>query len=49
MARKPTVPHRGHQLPAAQSLTTSLYATKVEDFWNQYYFGATHVLGDSQC
>jgi hypothetical protein len=45
---KPTTSHRGHQLPAAESLTTSLYATKVEDFWNQYYFGATHVLGDSQ-
>ena len=24
-----------------------LYASKVEDFWNQYYFGATHELGDS--
>jgi hypothetical protein len=30
-----------------KSLSTSLYATKVEDFWNQYYFGANHVLGDS--
>jgi len=30
-----------------KSLTTSLYATKVEDFWNQYYFGASHVLGDN--
>jgi hypothetical protein len=30
-----------------KSLTTSLYATKVDDFWNQYYFGASHVLGDS--
>jgi hypothetical protein len=30
------------------SLTTSLWATQAEDFWNQYYFGATHVLGDSQ-
>ncbi len=30
-----------------KSLKTSLYATKVEDFWNQYYFGATHELGDS--
>jgi len=30
-----------------KSLTTSLYATKVDDFWNQYYFGANHVLGDS--
>lgn len=30
------------------SLTTSLWATQAEDIWNQYYFGATHVLGDSQ-
>ncbi|WP_213940857.1 OprD family porin [Pseudomonas sp. dw_612] len=31
-----------------KSLKTSLYASQVEDFWNQYYFGATHELGDSQ-
>ncbi|MGF6392765.1 OprD family porin [Pseudomonas plecoglossicida] len=30
-----------------KSLTTSLYATKADDFWNQYYFGANHVLGDN--
>ncbi|KAA0971322.1 OprD family porin [Pseudomonas sp. ANT_H12B] len=30
-----------------KSLKTSLYATNVEDFWNQYYFGAAHELGDS--
>ena len=30
-----------------KSLSTSLYATKVDDFWNQYYFGANHMLGDS--
>ncbi|HDS1734611.1 MULTISPECIES: OprD family porin [Pseudomonas] len=30
-----------------KSLTTSLYAAKVDDFWNQYYFGANHVIGDS--
>ncbi|MFQ6573330.1 OprD family porin [Pseudomonas sp. UM16] len=30
-----------------QSLQTSLYVSKVEDFWNQYYFGANHQLGDS--
>ena len=30
------------------SLKTSLYGANVEDFWNQYYFGATHELGDSQ-
>ena len=31
-----------------KSLKTSLFAANVEDFWNQYYFGATHELGDSQ-
>jgi hypothetical protein len=31
-----------------KSLKTSLYATQAEDFWNQYYFGATHELGDSE-
>ncbi|EJM25097.1 outer membrane porin, OprD family [Pseudomonas sp. GM21] len=30
------------------SLTTSLWATQAEDIWNQYYFGANHILGDSQ-
>lgn len=30
-----------------KSLTTSLYTSRVDDFWNQYYFGAKHVLGDS--
>ena len=30
-----------------KSLKTSLYATHVEDFWNQYYFGAVHDLGDN--
>ncbi|POA16789.1 outer membrane porin, OprD family [Pseudomonas sp. FW300-N1A1] len=29
------------------SLTTSFWGTQAEDLWNQYYFGATHVLGDS--
>ncbi|MCU0119741.1 OprD family porin [Pseudomonas sp. B2M1-30] len=31
-----------------ESLKTSLWATQAEDLWNQYYFGATHELGDSQ-
>ena len=31
-----------------KSLKTSLYVANVEDFWNQYYFGGTHELGDSQ-
>lgn len=31
-----------------KSLKTSVFAANVEDFWNQYYFGATHELGDSQ-
>ena len=30
-----------------KSLKTSLYATHVEDFWNQYYFGAVHDMGDN--
>ncbi|MGH8439422.1 MAG: OprD family porin [Pseudomonas sp.] len=30
-----------------KSLKTSLYVSNVEDLWNQYYFGANHVLGDS--
>lgn len=30
-----------------KSLKTSLYGANVKDFWNQYYFGATHELGDS--
>lgn len=30
-----------------QSLNTSLYVSKVEDLWNQYYFGASHLLGDN--
>ncbi|MFJ7110093.1 OprD family porin [Pseudomonas sp. NPDC098740] len=29
------------------SLTTSVWGTQAEDMWNQYYFGASHVLGDS--
>lgn len=30
-----------------KSLKTTLFATHVEDFWNQYYFGATHEWGDN--
>lgn len=30
-----------------KSLKTSFYGSNVEDFWNQYYFGATHELGDT--
>lgn len=30
------------------SLKTSVFGANVKDFWNQYYFGATHELGDSQ-
>ena len=30
-----------------KSLKTSLYMANVEDFWNQYYLGATHELGDT--
>ncbi|AZF61859.1 MULTISPECIES: OprD family porin [Pseudomonas] len=31
-----------------KSLKTSFFGAQVKDFWNQYYFGATHELGDSQ-
>lgn len=31
-----------------KSLKTSVFGANVKDFWNQYYFGATHELGDSQ-
>ena len=30
-----------------KSLKTSFYVSNVEDLWNQYYFGASHELGDS--
>ena len=30
-----------------KNLKTTLYATHVEDFWNQYYFGAVHDIGDN--
>ncbi|MBD1553362.1 OprD family porin [Pseudomonas typographi] len=29
-----------------ESLETSIYATQAKDFWNQYYFGLAHDLGD---
>ncbi|MBK4999611.1 OprD family porin [Pseudomonas sp. S31] len=37
----------GFSYQPLRSLTTSVYATRAEDFWNQYYFGASHVLGDN--
>jgi hypothetical protein len=30
-----------------KSLTTSFYASNVQDFWHQYYFAATHEMGDT--
>ncbi len=30
-----------------KSLSTSLFTSRVEDFWDQYYFGANHELGDN--
>lgn len=30
-----------------ESLTTSFYASNLEDFWHQYYFGFTHEMGDT--
>ena len=37
----------GFNYQPLRSLTTSLYFANVEDIWNQYYFGASHDLGDS--
>ncbi|WP_249671668.1 OprD family porin [Pseudomonas abieticivorans] len=31
-----------------KSVKSSLFATNVEDFWNQYYLGITHEMGDTQ-
>jgi len=31
----------------SKSLTTSFYASNLEDLWKQYYVGITHDLGDS--
>lgn len=30
-----------------KSLTTSFYASNVEDFWHQYYFAFLHEMGDT--
>ncbi|MGV6395590.1 OprD family porin [Pseudomonas caspiana] len=30
-----------------ESLTTSFYASNLEDFWHQYYFAFTHEMGDT--
>ncbi|MBX8486662.1 OprD family porin [Pseudomonas cichorii] len=30
-----------------KNVTASLYASDLEDFWKQYYFGFTHEIGDS--
>jgi hypothetical protein len=30
-----------------KSLTTSFYASNVEDFWHQYYVGVLHEMGDT--
>ncbi|GFM67884.1 OprD family porin [Pseudomonas cichorii] len=30
------------------NVTASLYASDLEDFWKQYYFGFTHEIGDSK-
>ena len=38
----------GFNYQPLKSLKTSVFAANVKDFWNQYYFGATHELGDSQ-
>ncbi|MCQ9470901.1 OprD family porin [Pseudomonas alliivorans] len=38
----------GGDYKPSESLTTSFYASNLEDFWHQYYFGFTHELGDSK-
>jgi len=38
----------GADYKPTDSLTTSFYASNLEDFWHQYYFGFTHELGDSK-
>ena len=31
-----------------KSLTTSLFASQMQDIWKQYYFGATHTAGNNE-
>ncbi|MBC3956212.1 MULTISPECIES: OprD family porin [Pseudomonas] len=38
----------GADYKPTDSLTTSFYASNLEDFWHQYYFGFTHEIGDSK-
>ncbi|CAM3309164.1 porin [Pseudomonas floridensis] len=38
----------GGDYKPSESLTASFYASNLEDFWHQYYFGFTHELGDSK-
>jgi len=38
----------GGDYKPTDSLTASFYASNLEDFWHQYYFGFTHELGDSK-
>ncbi|KFE58026.1 OprD family porin [Pseudomonas syringae] len=37
----------GGDYKPSESLTTSFYASNLEDFWHQYYFGFTHEMGDT--
>ncbi len=37
----------GGDYKPTDSLTTSFYASNLEDFWHQYYFGFTHEMGDT--
>lgn len=37
----------GGDYKPTDSLTTSFYASNLEDFWHQYYFGFTHEIGDT--
>ncbi|WP_122424994.1 OprD family porin [Pseudomonas viridiflava] len=38
----------GGDYKPTDSLTASFYASNLEEFWHQYYFGFTHELGDSK-
>ena len=37
----------GFDYKPSKALTTSIYASNVEDFWHQYYLGVLHDMGDT--
>jgi hypothetical protein len=46
-AKADRVDMAGFDYKPFKSLTTSLYASNVEDFWHQYYLGVLHEMGDT--